>query len=426
MITFLLFTSLVIFLILGVPIAISIGLAALIGFLYEGVNLLAYAQKMISSVDVFTLLAIPFFMLAGSLMQSGGMAARLIRFANSLVSFLPGGLAHVQIMGSMFFAALSGSSPATTAAIGKVLIPEMVEKGYPKEFSAAVQAVSGTIGVIIPPSIPMVIFGVISGQSIGKLFAAGFIPGILIGLGLMSVVFFICRKHNYGFVGTFSLSEVWISFKYSIWALLVPIIILGGIYSGIFTPTEAGAVACFYGLFVGIFIYKEIKLNNLFQIFAECAANFCFVALILVTSISFSWIMTYSGAAAQIGRWFESICGDSPGTFLLLFVFLSIFLGCFMETLSIIFIVTPMLFPVAAKLGIDPIHFGIIMVASLALGMATPPVGENLYIASMIAKVKFEKILIHVMPLIAVYIFVILIIAYFPKISLFLPGLLYK
>ena len=265
-----LFGVLVIALILGIPVAAAIGTATLVSFIYVDLPLAAMAQRMYASVDSFTLLAIPFFMFAGALMESGGMSRRLVRFANSIVGTLAGGLAHVQVLASCFFAALSGSSPATTAAIGSALIPEMKREGYPPEFAAAVQSVSGTVGTIIPPSIPMVVYGVVANQSIGKLFIAGFLPGLIYGLCLMVVVYIISKKRGYISASTteFSLKEVWNSFKDAIWALLVPIVILGGIYFGIFTPTEAGAVAAVYGLLAGIFIYKELDGKKIVDILA--------------------------------------------------------------------------------------------------------------------------------------------------------------
>ncbi len=420
-----LFSSLIGFLILNIPIAVAIGLASIVGFVYSGIDLMAVAQQMLASVNSFTLLAIPFFMLAGSLMQTGGMSRRLVRFAHALVSTWPGGLGHVQVLASMFFAALSGSSPATTAAIGSALIPQMEEKGYPPEFAGSVQAVSGTIGTIIPPSIPMVVYGVATGQSIGKLFAAGFIPGILLGLGLMLVVYYKSKKHHYGTIEKFCSDELWSSFKEAFWALMVPVIILGGIYSGMFTPTEAGAVASVYGLIIGIFVYKELKMDNILQVFTSATANTAMVLLIIASSSVFSWLMTIKGVAAAVGQWFGAVSG-SPTGFMVLFILLGLFLGCFMETVSIILIVTPVLYPVAMKFGIDPILFGIVMTMTLSLGMATPPVGENLYIAASISKVRFEKICKNIVPFIAISIAIIFFVAFVPKIALFLPGLLYN
>lgn len=424
MTAFVLFSSLIGFLILNIPIAVAIGLASVVGFVYSGIDLLAVAQRMLGSVNSFTLLAIPFFMLAGSFMQVGGMSKRLVRFAHALVSTLPGGLAHVQILASMFFAALSGSSPATTAAIGSALIPQMEEKGYPPDFSGAVQAVAGTIGTIIPPSIPMVVYGVASGQSIGKLFIAGFIPGILMGFMLMVIAYVISKKRGYGSTEKTSPGEVWASFKESFWALMVPIIILGGIYSGMFTPTEAGAVASVYALFIGVFVYKDLKPKDVVQVFISSAANTAMVLLIIASSSVFSWLMTIQGVAAAVGQWFGTVSG-SPAGFFVLFILLGLFLGCFMETVSIVLIITPVLYPVAMKFGIDPIHFGIVMTMVLSLGMATPPVGENLYIAASIAKVGFEKICKRILPFIIAAIATIFAVAFIPDLALFLVKLLY-
>jgi C4-dicarboxylate transporter DctM subunit len=425
MIVIILFGSLILNLAIGMPIAVAIGMSALVSFLYMGFPLSALAARMFAGVNSFTLLAIPFFMLAGSLMSEGGMSKRLIRFANAIVGILPGGLAHVQVLASMFFAALSGSAPATTAAIGSTLIPEMSKKGYPREFSAAVQSVAGTIGTIIPPSIPMVIFGVVGAQSIGKLFAAGFIPGIIYGLALMIIIYFISKKRKYVSATEFSFKECWFSFKDSFWALLVPIIILGGIYSGIFTPTEAGAVACVYGLFAGVCIYKELNFNNLPIVFTTAAINTAMVLLIISAASVFSWILNIEGVAVLVGNWFISTSSGQT-IFLLLVIVLLLFMGCFMETVACVLIITPILLPVAISLGIDPIHFGIVVIMTLSLGMSTPPVGENLYIAASIANVSFEKLVKNIWPFIIVAIIVILVIAFIPSISMFLPNYLYR
>lgn len=420
-----LFGSLFTGLAIGIPIAVAIGMAVLITFNIVDLPLAALAQRMYASVNSFTLLAIPFFMLAGSLMEIGGMSRRLVRFANSIVGMLAGGLAHVQVLASCFFAALSGSSPATTAAIGSALIPEMKRQGYPAEFSAAVQSVAGTIGTIIPPSIPMVVYGVCANESIGKLFAAGFVPGLLYGLGLMVLIYFIAKKRNYGSAVKFSGREVWDSFKDAIWALLVPIIILGGIYSGIFTPTEAGAVAAVYALIAGIFIYKELNLTNIVEVFARSAANTTMVLLIISASSAFSWVMTAKGVGALVGGWFAQAAGG-PVSFMLLVFVLLIFMGCFMETTASILIVTPVLLPVAQNLGIDTVYFGIIVTMALSLGMSTPPVGENIYIAAGIAGITFEQIVRNLWPFIIVAVAVILLIMFVPQIAMFLPNLLYN
>ncbi|MFZ5946229.1 MAG: TRAP transporter large permease [Bacillota bacterium] len=419
-----LFGSLVTGLAIGLPIAVAIGMSVLVSFYVVDLPLAAMAQRMYASVNSFTLLAIPFFMLAGSLMEVGGMSRRLVRFANSMVGTLAGGLAHVQVLASCFFAALSGSSPATTAAIGSALIPEMKKKGYPAEFSAAVQSIAGTIGTIIPPSIPMVVYGVVANESIGKLFAAGFIPGLIYGGSFMILIYFISKKRGYVSAEKFSSRECWDSFKEAIWALLVPIIILGGIYSGIFTPTEAGAVAAVYGLLAGIFIYKELNFKNTMEVFAKSAVNTAMVLLIISASSAFSWIMTAKGVASLVGGWFAAMSGG-PSMFLLLVILLLLFMGCFMETIASVLIVTPVLLPVAKSLGIDPILFGIVVTMTLSLGMSTPPVGENLYIAASIAGISFEQLLKNIWPFIIVAIFVILLITFVPGISLFLPNIFY-
>lgn len=424
MVVLLLFGILFVGIFVGVPIAVAIGLAAFITFIYTGIDLTAFAQQMYSSIDSFTLLAIPFFMLAGVLMEEGGMSRRIVRFANSLFGTLVGGLAQVQVVASCFFAALSGSSPATTAAIGSALIPEMKKKGYPSDYAAAVQSVAGTIGTIIPPSIPMIIYGVAAGVSIGKLFAAGFIPGLLYGLSLMVVVYFTSKKRNLVSATHFSAHECWESFKDAIWALLVPIIILGGIYLGIFTPTEAGAVAAVYGLFASWFIYKEINIHNIKHILAKAAINTAMCLFIIAASTTFSWLMSIQGIARIIGQWF-ALVSSGRIVFLLLTVGLLLLMGCFMETIASLLIVCPILLPVAKSLGIDPVHFGIVIVMTLSLGMATPPVGENLYIAASIADVSFEKLIKNAFPFIIAAIVAILIVTFVPGISLVLPKLFY-
>jgi C4-dicarboxylate transporter DctM subunit len=419
-----LFGSLVVGLILGVPIAVAIGLSVLVSFIFVDMSLAAMAQRMYAGVNSFTLMAIPFFMLAGALMETGGMSRRLVRFANSLIGMLAGGLAHVQILASMFFAALSGSSPATTAAIGSALIPEMNRRGYPREFSAAVQSVAGTVGTIIPPSIPMVVYGVVGNQSIGKLFAAGMFPGILYGIALMIIVYFISKKKGYVSATEFSLRECWLSFKDAIWALLVPIIILGGIYSGAFTPTEAGAVAVVYGFLAGTLIYKELNFAKTMEVIARASTNTAMVLLIVSTAAAFSWLLNIKGVAALVGSWFASAAGG-PYIFMLLVILLLLAMGCFMETVASVLIVTPILLPVALSLGIDPIHFGVVVVMTLSLGMSTPPVGENLYIAASIAGISFEKLVRNIWPLIFIAVVAILTVTFIPFISLFLPNLIY-
>lgn len=418
------FLSLFAFILMGVPIAIAIGLASTVGFLADGNSLLQMINTVASGVDSFTILAVPYFLFAGTIMEKGGMSKRIVQFAESLICWMSGGLAHVVVIASMFFAALSGSAPATCAAIGSAMIPQMKEKGYPAEFSAALQSVAATIGPIIPPSIGMIVYGVAAGVSIGKLFAAGIIPGILYGVALMIESGRVCKKENIGYTKPFDGKEVWRTFKESIWALLVPGIILGGIYSGIFTPTESGAVAAVYAIVVGTVIYKELNLKDLLRTFAQSAANTAMILTILACSTAFSWIITSAGIGKTLGDWFMNIT-TSPIIFMGLVVVLLLFMGCFLDSNAIILIVTPVLAPVATALGVDLVHFGVVVVMVTCLGISTPPVGENLYIAAGIAGVKFESMVPYVIRFVVAAALICFLIAFVPQISLFIPNLIY-
>lgn len=422
----LLFGLLIIFLLCGFPIAVCIGAASVFTFLQAGLPLQNFISKFYANINSFTLMAVPFFMFAGALMSTGGMSKRLVRLARAFVGWMSGGLAHVVIIASAFFAALSGSAPATCAAIGGMMIPEMKKNGYPAEFSAAVQCVAGTIGTIIPPSIPMVVYSISAGCSVGAMFAAGFLPGILYALCLMGYSAWVCKKEGIGKESyqTFSWSEVWAAFKDAIWALLVPVIILGGIYSGIFTPTEAGAVAAVYGLFAGVCIYRELKFKDVINVLVDSAANTSMVLLIIGVAGAFSWLLTITGVAAGVGNFFTSVATNRI-TFMLMAILLMIFMGCFMECCASILIITPLLLPVAQSLGIDPIHFGIVVVMTLSLGMATPPVGEDLYISASIAGIKFEKMLKYAVPLMFMALVAVLVTALIPAFPMLLPHLFY-
>jgi C4-dicarboxylate transporter, DctM subunit len=409
---------------IGIPIGVAIGWSVLVSFLYTAMPMAAMAQRMYTAVDSFTLAAIPFFMLAGALMEVGGLSKRLVRFAMSLVGTFSGALAYVQILASVFFAAISGSSPATTAAIGSAMIPQMEREGYPKDFSAAVQSIAGTIGTIIPPSIPMVVYAVIANVSIGKLFLAGFIPGIIYAISLMVVVRYKAKKYHYKSNKSFSWKEVWLSFKEAIWALLVPFIILGGIYSGIFTPTEAGVVAAVFGLFVGIFIYKELDFKKVMQIFATSSTNTAMVLLIISASNAFSWLLARQGVAVELGQWFGGI-SSSPTVFLALSLVFFLIVGTFMETIASILIITPILFPISQQMGIDPVHFGIILTMVMSHGMATPPVAENANIAAGIAGVSFDAVCRELWPFLIAGGIACLIVTFIPELATFVPNLFY-
>ena len=351
-----LFLCLIVLLICGLPIMACIGGATLIAVLSSGLPVLNFASKFYTGINSFTLMAIPFFMFAGALMSTGGMSRRLVRLARSLVGWISGGLAHVCILASAFFAALSGSAPATCAAIGGMMIPEMEKNGYPPEFSAGVQCVAGTIGTIIPPSIPMVVYAISAGVSVGEMFAAGFLPGFVYAAALMIMSAIICKKKGFGEESKtkFDSKEVGAAFKDAIWALLVPVIILGGIYSGVFTPTEAGAVAAIYGLAAGLFIYKELKWKDVIHILIDTAANTSMVMLIVGSATAFTWVLTIKGVATSIGGWFTAVA-TNQFIFMAMAIILMLFMGCFMECCASILMVTPILLPVATSLGIDPV-----------------------------------------------------------------------
>jgi C4-dicarboxylate transporter DctM subunit len=409
--------------ILTVPIAISLGFASMIFEYQNDVPLTIIVQRLFTSLDSFPLLAVPFFILAGTLMERGGISKRLIDLANSFVGSTTGGLAIVTIVASMFFSAMSGSGPATTAAIGSIMIPAMVARGYDKGFASATQATAGEIGVIIPPSIPMILFGIVGGVSIGDLFLAGFLPGILVGLSLMVVAYLTSKKRNY--VGD-SKKATWkergIALRKAFLALLMPVIILGGIYGGVFTPTEAAVVATVYALVVGLFMYKEIKWKDLTEIFYKSAMMSAIILLIVANAGLFSWIMTSQGIPQMAASWFSDI--SNPIVFLLLINVLLLVIGMFFDAGAAILIMVPILLPIAISLGIDPIHFGIIMIVNLAMGMITPPIGVNLFVVCEIANIKIEKVSRALVPYFLIMIVDLLLISYIPQISTFLPNLL--
>ncbi len=409
---------------LNVPIAASLGLAAIAAIVFsKSVPLIVVGQKLFASIDSFPLMAIPFFMIAGNLMERGGISKRLITFANTMLGSFTGGLALVGILASMFFAAISGSSPATVAAIGSIMIPAMVRHGYAKEFATATQASAGFIGVIIPPSIPMVTFGVVTGTSIGGLFMAGFTPGILFGLLLMVVAYFVSKKNHYVGEKKASLAEMFAAFKESILALLMPIIILGGIYGGIFTPTEAANVAVVYGLVVGLYVYRELRWRDLPEILKSSAISSAMVMLIIATASAFGLILTREAIPAQIAELFLGLTSN-PLLLLLLINLMLLVVGTFMETNAAIIILAPIFFPVIQQLGIDPVHFGIIMVANLAIGMITPPLGVNLFVACGISTLTIEQLVRANWKYLFVSFLGLALLTAFPWLSLWLPKLL--
>ena len=351
--------------------------------------LIVVVQRMFTATDSFPSLAVPLFMVAGNLMETGGISRRLINFCNSILGWLPGGLGMAAILTCMFFAAISGSGPATVAAIGGIMIPEMEKAGYDKAFAAALMAVSGAIGVIIPPSIPMVNFGVVGSVSIATLFAAGFGPGILVGLALMIVTFITAKKNGYGLAvkQKFSIVNVGKEFIKAFWALLMPVIILGGIYGGIFTPTEAAAVAVIYGFLVGLVIHRELKITRIPALFMAAGKSTAMVMMIIASASGFGWILTSARIPDVIASAMLGI-SSSKIVILLLINIMLLIVGCLMETTAAIIILTPIFLPIVTQLGVNPVHFGIIMVVNLSIGFVTPPLGVNLFVACNVAKAK--------------------------------------
>ncbi|MDP2517910.1 TRAP transporter large permease [Shimia thalassica] len=426
MISLVLFASLFVLLLISVPIGICLGLATmLVMVLVDGTPpMVLLARSVVTGADSFPLIAVPLFILAGDLMQHGGMSRRLVGFANSLIGHIRAGLAYVNVLACVFFAAISGSSPATVAAIGSNLIPEMEKVGYTRRFSSALTASSGMIGVMIPPSIPFIIYGVTAEVSIGKLFLAGVVPGILFAIMFMVIARLLLRKDRDIAESTTSFSKeaVKTSFRESIWALLVPVIILGGIYSGVFTPTEAGAIAVVYALLVGLFVYGDLTFSDLPKVFADSARTSGSILVLVIMATAFGRLITIARIPSDIALSLTSL-SDNPIIILLLINLLLLVIGMFMETISSIIIMTPILLPVATAVGVDPIAFGVIITVNLAIGFCTPPLGVNLFVASSISGVSIEKLSKSILPFFVGMLILLFLITYVPAISLTLPAL---
>jgi C4-dicarboxylate transporter DctM subunit len=424
MTTFILFASFLVLLLMNVPIAITLGLSSLVALLAEGIDPIIVPMNVYASTSKFVLLAIPFFILGGNIMERVGISRRLINLAEKFVGHLKGGMAIVCVLVACFFAAISGSGPATVAALGMIIIPAMIKTGYSPEFSSALMASSGAIGVIIPPSITFVVYGSIAGASIGTLFIAGVIPGILVGLGLVIVALVIGKKLDLKTSEKASFKERMIALKDAFWGLMMPVIILGGIYGGIFTPTEAAAVSAVYGLFVGLFIYRSINVKELYQILVDSTSQTAVVMLITATASLFAWVITVSGIGSAITSLFINVSGGSTIIFFIIVNVILLIAGMFLDSTSALFIFTPLFLPVAKVLGIDLIHLGVVMIVNLAIGLVTPPVGVNLYVACGIGNINLTRISKAAIPLLLVSLGILLAITYVPQISLLLPGLM--
>jgi len=408
----------------GVPVAFSLCLAvAVILFFFMDMPLVMISQMMYSGIDSFSFMAVPFFMLAGSFMSAGGVTARLVSFSQSLVGSFTGGLAQTVSMAGCFFAAITGSSAANTAALGSTMINELEKRGYGRDWASGIVASSGVTGIVIPPSITMVVYGAIADTSIGDLFVGGFIPGAMMGISMMIVSWYLAKKRGIAKEGKFSVTNVGKAFKDSFFALMTPVIIIGGIYGGIFTPTEAAAVAAVYGIAVGMFIYRELKLKDFPEIIFQAVIGTTFIMLLVGAANVFGWMITNMQIPHKIAEWVVSIT-QSPLVFLLAVNILLLIAGTLVNASAAVVILTPIFLPVAIALGIDPLFFGVLMVVNLAIGCITPPVGLDLFVASAIAKVPIERVFQHSMPYLWALLIVLVILTMFPWFITVLPNLL--
>ncbi len=425
MTTTILFVLLLSFMVMGMPIAVALGLSSLLTIMFFAQDSLAsLSLKLFETSEHYTLLSIPFFILGGSFMTTGGVARRMIRFANACIGHLRGGLAMASVMACMLFAAVSGSSPATVVAVGAIVIAGMVKAGYPQPFAAGVICNAGTLGILIPPSIVMVVYGAATETSVGKLFMAGVIPGIMLGLMLMVAIYVRARMLDIPRQPRASMREVLVSGRESMWGLALIIIILGGIYGGIFTPTEAAAVAAVYAFFIAVFIYRDIGMKQVPHVLLDASKVTVMLMFIVANALLFAHVLTTERIPQQIA---ETIIGwgMEGWQFLIVVNILLLIAGMFMEPTGIILILAPILFPIAIKLGIDPVHLGIIMVVNLEIGMVTPPVGLNLFVTAGITRMSIMQVARAALPWTLVLLLFLVIITYVPAIALFLPNLLF-
>lgn len=420
----LLLGSFVLLILMRLPIAFSIGISTIVTTLYLGIPLQVIAQGMVKGLNGFVLLAVPFFIVAGEIMGEGGISNRLIRFSNALVGHFRGGLACVNILASMFFGGISGSSAADASSIGPLLIPMMKKQGYDDDFATTV-TMSGSIqGILIPPSHNMVIYSLVAGGvSIGKLFLGGVIPGVFLGIALMVYSYFVSVKRNYPVGEPFSIHRVWKELRGSLLGLLTVLIVVGGVISGVFTATESAAIATVYAFIVTFFVFREIPFSRMSLILSRSIKTLSIVLILIATSSSFGWLLAYLKVPAMVA---SGILGMTHNKFLILIIvnIILLFLGMIMDMSSIILIVTPILLPIVMQVGVDPVHFGIIMMLNLGIGLLTPPVGGTLFIGSAISKISIEKLSKAMLPFYVVMIVMLLLVTYIPQITLFLPKVL--
>ena len=418
-----LFIVLIIALVVNVPVGIAIGVSSLAAVLADGRLSSTYiVQQLVTSADSFPLMAIPLFILAGELMSAGGVSKRILNVCNVFFGRITGGLAIVTVIVCMFFAAVSGSGPATVAAVGSMVVPTMLEKGYSKSFTLALIATAGSIGVVIPPSIPMVIYGVSTSTSISGMFMAGFLPGILIGIGLIICCYFYCKKQGWkGDDRRYTVKEKLAAVWDAKWALINPVIILGGIYAGIFTPTEAAAVAAVYAIICGTFIHRELNIKNIFDPIAASCSTTGTTMVIIGCATAFTKILTIQRIPDMITKGISGLTTNYV-LILLLINLLLLIVGCFMDTTPAMMVLSPILLPIALSIGMNPIHFGVIMVVNLAIGFITPPLGINLFVAARVGREPLETVTSGIMRFMVVMLICLMLITFIPAISMLIPN----
>ena len=420
-----LFILLFVFLIIGVPVAVSLALSSLVFVLFNGMPDLLVLHNMVNGVNSFPLIAVPFFILAGHIMNSAGITEKIFNFARAAVGWLHGGLGHVNIGASVIFAGMSGAAVADAGGLGNIEIKAMKDAGYDPDFSVGITAASSTIGPIIPPSLPLIVYGVVGDASIGQLFAAGIIPGIMMAVALMIMVGWYSRRRGYPKDNTFQAARFFKTFLQALLPLLTPGIIVGGILTGVFTPTEAAIAAVVYAMFLGFFIYKTLNWKSMLRVSMDTLETTSTIMMIIAASSVFAWILTSNQVAKEFASVLLDIT-DNPIMLLIMINLIILLIGCFMETLAAITILVPVLLPIAVTLGVDPVHFGIILILNLMLGVLTPPVGVVLYVLSRVSSVPFERCVAATVPFMIPLIIVLLLVTFVPVFTMWLPDVLYK
>lgn len=418
-----LFGTFFLLLLLNVPIALSLGAASLVGFLTLDLPLQVLPAMFFASTTKFSLLAIPLFILAGMIMERCGISDRLIRLATLIMGPVAGSLALVTVVVGILFAGISGSGPADVAALGAILIPSMLARGYKKQFTTGLMAAVGSIGIVVPPSIAFIIYGVLAEVSVGKLFMAGIIPGIIMGIFMGGISYVIARREGYRGERRGTLREIWAAFKEAIWGIIAPLIILGGLYGGIFTATEAAGIVVVYGLLVGLFVYREVRFKDLLKLATDSAVASAVVMFIVAAAGLFAWIIIVKGLAVAMTDALLGLTSSTIG-FLMIANLILLLAGCFLDAISIFYITVPIFMPVVRQLGIDPIHFGVIMTVNLAIGQFTPPVGVNLYVAGSLGKASLKEVSAGAVPFILASVLALLLITLVPSLSTWIPGLM--